>query len=78
MDENGRSYIGTVMEKSHNTGIVEILRSNVIANLYAEMPAQHAAAEFLAGRVNVLQRYLAEGLQSAFPPATKIERSVVE
>src|SRR5580658_2496555 len=42
------------------------------------MSGLHATAEFLTGRVNILQRHLAKGFQPALSPATKVKCSIVE
>ena len=44
MHEHGRALIGTVMEESHDAGIVEIFLSNMIADLHAEMAGAHASS----------------------------------
>jgi hypothetical protein len=35
MDEHSRAFIRAVVQESHNPGVIEILASNVIANLHA-------------------------------------------
>jgi hypothetical protein len=60
MDEHRRSFIRAVLQKSHNARIIQILRPNVISNLYTQVSGLHASAEFPAGRVDILQRHLAK------------------
>jgi hypothetical protein len=60
VDEHSRTRIRAVVQKSHYAGIVEILVANVVADLYTKVSGLHAAADFLASRVNILQRYLAK------------------
>jgi hypothetical protein len=35
MDEHGRAFIRAVVQKRHNSRIIQILASNMIANLHA-------------------------------------------
>ena len=58
MCEHGRSLIGTMMKERHNAGVIKILVGDMIANLDSEMTGTHAARQFLAGSIDVLQRNL--------------------
>jgi len=51
---------------------------NRIADLHAEMASAHAASELGARSVNILQRNLAESVQSSFAGGTKLQRRVVK
>ena len=75
MHEHRCALIGTVVEKCHDAGIVKILLANVIADLHAEMAGPHASAKFLTCRVRILQRYLAERLQSSFAMRAQLQRA---
>jgi hypothetical protein len=78
MNEYCRTGIRAVMEKSLNPRIIEIFLPDVIANLHAQMPSLHAASEFFARRIDILQRHLAKGFQSTFSPAAEFECRIVK
>jgi len=60
MHEHSGAFIRAMMKKRYDAGIVQILIRNVIPNLHTEVSSSNASAEFLASRVNVLQRHLAQ------------------
>ena len=73
MHEHGRALIRAVVQESHNSSIIQILVSNVIANLHAQMPRLHASAKLLASGINILQRHLAKGFQPALSRGCKAQ-----
>src|SRR5579871_1472712 len=54
MHQNRCALVGAVMQKSDDAGIIEILISDMIPNLYAKMPSPHASAQLVARSVNIL------------------------
>src|SRR2546423_3006441 len=66
MHQHGGALISTMVQESHDSGIVEIFFSYVITDLHSKMARAHTAAEFFARSVNILQRNLAQGFQPAF------------
>ena len=54
MHQHRRAFIGTVMQKGDNAGIVEILCSHMVADLHTDMSGLHASRNFCARRVDVL------------------------
>ncbi len=78
MHQHGCAFIRTMVQKGDDARVVEIFLANVISDLHAQMPRAHAAREFLARRVNILQRNLAQRFQPALPFRAEFERRVVE
>jgi hypothetical protein len=78
MNEDGGALVGAMVEESDDSRIIKIPVADVIADLNAEMSSTHAACEFDAGRVNILQRHLAERAQSSFATSAEIERCVIK
>ncbi len=78
MNQHRRAFVRAVMQEGHDAGIIEILLANVIADLHSEMSRSHAAAQFLARRVNILQRNLAQRFQPALALRAQLQRSVIE
>src|SRR5580704_18206851 len=37
VDEHGRPFIGAVLQKSHDAGIIQVLASNVVADLHPQV-----------------------------------------
>ena len=60
MNQNGCTLIRAVVQESHDAGIIQILASNMIANLHPQMSGLHRPAELFASRINILQRHLAK------------------
>jgi hypothetical protein len=58
MNQHSRAFISAMMQKGHDSRIVEILFANVISDLNAEMSGAHAPGQFLAGGVDILQGHL--------------------
>src|SRR5579872_361483 len=78
MDQNGGAFVGTMLQEGNDAGIVEVLLSNVIADLHAQMPSTHASAQLFAGCVDVLQRNLTERLQTSLSVRAQLKRRVVK
>ncbi len=78
MNEHGGALVRAMVEERDDSRVVEILVADVIADLHAEMPGAHAASEFGAGSVNILQRHLAERAQSSFAASAEFQRRVVK
>jgi hypothetical protein len=78
MNEHGGAFVRAMVEKSDDSRVVEILITDVIANLHANMPGAHAASEFGAGSVNILQGHLAERAESAFAASTELQRRIIK
>ena len=62
-----RAFRRTMAQKSQNSRIVQIFIANVIADLHSNMPGAHAAAQFRARCVDILQRNLTKSFQPSFP-----------
>src|SRR5215469_18901936 len=78
MDQDGCTFVSAVMQEGHDAGIVEVLLPDMVADLYAEMPGAHAAAELPGGSVDILQRNLTKGLQTPIALCAKFKRSIIE
>jgi hypothetical protein len=78
MDQDSRTFVGTVMEEGQYARVVKILVTDVIADVDAEVPGTHAAREFSAGSVDVLQWNLAEGLQFSIRAIAQLQRGIIE
>src|SRR5271155_1765970 len=78
MNEYGRALVGAVVEESEDSRVIEIFVAHVIADMHAQMSGDHAASQFGAGRVNILQRNLAERAQSSFAASAELERRVIK
>jgi hypothetical protein len=78
VNEDGGALIGAMVEEGEDSRVIEIFVTDVVANLHAQMAGAHAAGEFGAGRVNILQRDLAESAQPSFAASAELERCVVK
>ena len=78
MNEHGGALISAMVEERYDSWVIEIFIANMIADLHAEMSGAHAASEFGAGGVNILQRNLAERAKSSFAASTDFERRIIK
>jgi hypothetical protein len=78
MDEYGGAFVSAMVEEREDSRVIEIFIADVIADLHAEMPRTHAAGEFGAGGVNILQRNLAERAQPSFAASADFERRIIK
>ncbi len=78
MHQHGRTFVGAVMQEGHDAGIVEIFRTDVIADLHADMPGLHASREFGTGSIDVLQRHLAKGFEPPMSAAAHLQCGIVK
>jgi hypothetical protein len=78
MNQHGGTLVGTVVQKRQDAGIIEILFAYVIADFDADMPGVHAASKLRAGRVNILQRHLAQRLQSSLASVAHFQSGIIK
>jgi hypothetical protein len=78
VDQHCGTLIGTVMQKRQDAGIIEILFAYVIADFYADMPGVHAASKLRAGRVNILQRHLAQSSKSSLASVAHFQSGIIK
>ena len=78
MNQHRRAFVRAMMQEGHDARIVEIFLANVIADLHSQMSGAHAPAQFLARRVNILQRNLAQRFQPALALRAQFQRRIVE
>ena len=78
MNQHRRAFVRAMMQESHDSRIIEILLANMISDLHSQMSGTHAPAQFLARRVNILQRNLTQRFQPALALRTQFQRSIVE
>jgi hypothetical protein len=67
-----------MLQKFHYARIVEILFSNVISNLDAQVTVAYATVKLSTSEVNVLQWNLAKRFQPAFGTLAHLQRNVIE
>ena len=78
MHQHRSTDVGTVVQESNDAGIVEVLRADMVADLYANVPGLHASAHLGAGGIDVLQRHLTKRLEAAIGATAHFQRSIVE
>src|SRR5437879_5206674 len=78
MHQHRRAFSGTIVKESHDAGIIEVLLSDVIADLHAQVPCSHAPAQLLTCSVHVLQRHLAQRLQPSLPLSAQFQCCVIK
>ena len=70
--------LGAMMQESDDAGIIEILFPDVITDFDSHVPGAQTARQFRAGRVNILQRHLAQRLQSSVAPPAHFQSCIIE
>ena len=78
MNEHCGALVGTMVKEGEYARVIEIFIADVIADLHAEMSGAHAASEFDARGINILQRNLAERAQSSFAASAELERRIIK
>jgi hypothetical protein len=78
MNQHGGAFVGAMMQKRQDAGIIEILFADVIADFDTDMPVVHAASKLRTGRVNILQRYLAQRLQSSLASVAHFQCGMIK
>jgi hypothetical protein len=78
MHQYRRTLVRAMMQESYDSRIIKIPFTNMISDLDAQVTSPHAAAQFFARRINILERYLAKRFQPAFSLGTQVKRCVVE
>jgi len=78
VDEHCGVERGGVLQEGDDPFVVKVLSADVVADVHPHVAVGHRALQLEARVVDMVQRHLAEGVQSAVRDRAHIERRVVE